>query len=512
MSFSPLRREGGHAALYTLLLLPVALSLSAIAVDVSGWNSFRDALQQEADRIAFQAANALPDRLAAESYVEAAAAGITLDGANAAEILGSATSSSVTVRVRARYEPKLDVLGIARPEAYAVERESVAQLVPEDVVLIMADGGTLRPRLLSAGTGAGVFRFESWGSQVEWPSSQYFRCVSPPILTEENALSWDWWNDWNREDFRRWATQACFNPIFTPMKLAGIEIAEAILASRTNRLALVFTPGSSNGGARTARHIRGESAGPSAPAGEIGGFASESQPRSAWGGYLELERFLGDEVCFLLSDPVSAFSLRYHVDGIGEQSAECGPPLARPACGGLHRAEGHLSECYRSNSLAIREAIYWDAAKLPLPTFSAEPDVVASLKVAWTELLGLPDEATRAEELSVRGNLALSSKRRVILLVDRLPELEAGEPTLADILDAFQAQHIELMIVAFEHEGLSTSERAELRARAAAIDSWEPRSGGASRVRVEIADGPEDLRSRIAPHLAFERREIALRR
>ena len=506
--------DSGAATLYALMLLPIVWSLGAIAVDVSGWNSLRSTLQHEADRIAFQAAYALPDTTRAEAYADAAGRRLGPE-VRVAVTFPKDAPSSVAITLRSKFRATLSVfLGTTSDTAFRVERKAVAQLVPADVVLIVADGATLRPALPKL-QGAGHTGFESWGNLLEWPASPYFSCVRPPLLSEANQLSWKWWLDWQRADFRRWATQACFNPVLSPIKRAAIEIVNAVAAGRTNRLALLFTPGEkSSRGYRAARHIHGELELPNSNPDAVGGFFPDpgsvhEVAQASWGGYRELDRFLGDEICMLLSHPNAGLSNTYERP-YAATSNGCDEPLVRPPCGATHRSEGHLTECYRKESLSLSDTIYWNAAKLALPDFPARPDIAAALRQAWSELVehGSPEE--QIQERTVRGNIALAARRQVIILTDSIPTVD-GASAFSEILEAFDSQHIELTVFALRHGGLSADEDAQLKLHADALAAWRPTSRRTPLIDVITVEDLHTLESTAVSRAVLRGRRIALR-
>jgi hypothetical protein len=505
--------ENGHAALYVLLLLPIVVSFTVVAVDVSAWNALRDKLQQQADTLALQAANALPDTSRATAFIASAPAGIPGKNAQVEVFFPDSRNAAVGVRIHASYEPAFAFFlsRNALHKAFTIERSAVAQVVPGDYALILADGASLRPPLLHSADGSSR-EFALWGSELDWPAADYFSCVQPERHPEPNVLQWPWWNDWNRPDFKRWATQSCFNPAFTPLKLGAIALSDALLRLGTNRLALIFTPGGTGpDGYRIARHIQSPD---QLLPGEQGGFPEPQAQRaqSSWGGYEELDQFLGDEVCMLISSPSSAFGDPYRLPYDTARNPSCSEPLRFPSCSERHHVSGHFSDCYLSRSLTIPEAIYWDAAKLSVPGFSAEPDIPAALHAAWNELLTA--EGARAEEQRVRGNLALHAVRHVTVLSDHLPDLASGSPSLEQILDLYRSAHIDLALVLYHHQGLSPAAATLLETRKQQLEallSQQRAAGAEQHVRIFEASDPQQLQQEILPQLASLNREIALK-
>ena len=502
-SSNSIKREVGTASLYAVFILPLAVLLAAVTTDISGWNALRDKLQQEADRVAFEALSGLPNLQAVEAYVQSSTSALNIQNVQSRVFYPARGNSSVGVTLSSKYRSHFDFLvrGWLK-NAFKVERSSVAQLVPGDFVIIVSDGASLRPQPVPLPGAAGSFELPSWGSPLDWPASSYFSCVAPPILTSPNELGWSWWNDWKKNSFRRWATQSCFNPSFTPLKLAAIELGENILRSGTNRLSVLLTPGDFSGrGFRALRHIHDEADQPSLYATQRGGFPTGGQTHAEWNDYTELERFLGNEVCMMISQPETDLMAQFELPKESE-SASCSRPMEFPPCGGFHFASGHLTECYADGGLSLREAIYWDAAKLRVPGFESEPNVMAALRQSWNELT---DERTIALEQSVRGNFANSALRKVYLFSDFLPRVSGDITTL---LNAYRARGIDVIIFPFFHEGLSSGEAARLESSAS---EWNELSRINSSVQVVPLHSAEDLQSVALPRAVSDATQFALR-
>src|SRR5690606_27673995 len=113
-------------------------------------------------------------------------------------------------------------------------RQSVeVNLVPGDFVIIVSDSASLKPS-----------PFNTWGSSVSWPASEYFNFSLAPLADIETGEQKYTSTQWQELNFRRWATQQCFNPIFSPIKIGAALLAERLQKIKSNKVGLLFSPGS----------------------------------------------------------------------------------------------------------------------------------------------------------------------------------------------------------------------------------------------------------------------------
>ncbi|MFN8390272.1 MAG: hypothetical protein U0136_08290 [Bdellovibrionota bacterium] len=519
MSFFPKNTEqpayGGHAALYLLFVLPIAITFTSVAVDISGWNACRDKLQQDADRIALQAANLLPRTEDAIRFIAESAKSLSLPNAEIQAFVPDDSHSAIGVAIRGYYRPAFAfVVNFFTPTVFSISRTAVAQIVPTDAVLVLSDGSSLRPPLSLPTSSAPSFRFDSWGAEFDWPAASYFSCVRPVRHAERNALGWNWSLDWNRRDFKRWATQSCFNPSFTPLKVAAIGIANGLSAIGSNRLAVIFSPGGlSDQGFRIVRHIHSESDDPTSFHGAVGGFpkAQSNRAQAHWGDYVELDQLLGDEACMLISEAATGIDEQYAIPVPEQPSSVCPERLSHTVCGGPHFVTGHFTDCYLTNALTLSQAIYWDAAKLSLPGHIAYPNISGSLAAALTELtdrgaLPFPSPA----ELKTRGNSATMALRKIVVLTDFLPDPANGSPSLEQLVQRCSAAYAQLIVVSYFHPGLSPSDRNQLEQRFEALEKIAVNTPG-GLLRVIRADDPESLLDEVGPAVTLSGQRVALR-
>jgi len=488
-------------AFFVLVLTPVLLSLSILAVDVSGWHALREQAQREADTISLQAAQLLPNVESATLYINRVlqANPVFQNGFSFSTPQGN---SIVSVTLRAQYPSVfgrfLSAAGnSAAAELLRVERTATAQIAPLDTIIILSDGATLRPAL-----GSAPWELPEWSDQRYEPS-RFWECsrIAAPVRI------------WRGEqqipvssDPEGWATQACFNPVWSTLKLAAVKAVDFFGAHRSNRLGLIFTPGSiSHVKYAVARRLVGT------PGDHIpGGFVDTHVvgAEASWQPYRGGESGVGDEACVLQSN----FDLRYELpqssSGFGiehtAQNQSCGSPLRSALCSAASSFESALSTCYFSDNLKLREAIYWRAAKLATAEgFDGIPNIPRAL-LAGIEEFQLTGQSS---EHSARGNLAYRTHRTILVLTDYLPE--PFDPALGQALEAARRQRINLSFVLLRHphEHPATESRSEL---------FEQRAGfladsTAEQVRFYVAENDAALHQQVLPQLFLRGRRYALR-
>ena len=491
----PLRDQSvsGVVLFYVLALIPMALSMAVAGVDLARWSSFRDTLQRNADRMALQGARMLPniDRDAYSHYLQQ-----ELRSVPGSQITNLKINDfSIAIEVEAEF-PALFDLFLLSPESKSIRQRSVAQVLGTDYVLILPDGASLRPLR------EGQVLEDAFGSAFEWPASTYFDCsYAPSIANDQTEIPIrDLWNDQN---FRRWATQSCFNPILSNIKLAAIGFVEAIQSLQTNRLALIFTPGKrSPQGFASIRSIHGT--------GSQAGFFDESSFHSNsqvnWDPYIEGEHLLGDEVCALLS--LGELSPRYRLEQTAQAvvggNANCEEPFGLAPCGVRFNPYGRLSSCYLENHLSLREAIYWRAAKFPSTDFSGRPNVTAALGQALFELSNSSGPQGAQQEQAMRGNASVLPKRHVILISDEIPSSSA--PNMQSTLAALRQIGAQVTLIALFHEHLNEMQRENLENRLSEYQRLD-----SALFKTLAVKNPENLNQLLMQNLLVIDRQVVIR-
>lgn len=530
--------ERGHIAVYGLLLLPVVMTMLTLIVDLSGYYTLRNRIQQEADSIALLSVRSLPDISVAQMKAQLAFSRLSSLGIDGELSTGAAVNSgqlSVSITLQAAYRPTFDYfIKVLAPSSrlengIEIRHQATAQVTPIDALLIVADGFTLRPGILPGASPSQTTYEAPWGTVSEWPASGYFNCVSGPTVLSPTAAPLLWWEHWQEEAFRRWLTQSCFNPSFSALKFAAISLVDSLSSQRANRVGVVFTPGSENSiDPSVIRHVYGEhvsSTGTTLPH-QIGGFFHLTSPRAEadWlsGLYRDEELFAGDELCVLLSDSQTAFSSRYQLPQaptlwrFARPLAPCGPTVAISPCGRRHAPFHLLNQCYLENNLTLREALYWRAARRPTASFSARPDIIAAIERGISELIhsGAPSFAQQTKyEVQERGQIAYASERQILALSDVIDVPSVSR--LTSLLSSLSEFGIRLTIVGYEHPGLSTEELQDLRNALTTItdisERYYAREERSASIQLLRARSPEDLIATVVPRLLTSARKVSLR-
>jgi hypothetical protein len=495
--FSPFRisSQSGNATLFTAAIIPVALSLTVLAVDVSGYQSLRERAQQEADRIALEAVRALPDQAAARLIVERAAG--SLDNLRLAEEEsdtdgGSISSTSVSVVLEGKREALFDLF-LPRQHWFAVREQAEATVVPLDLVLVLADGFTLRPPAQRA-----------WGDAERWPASNYFNFVSNPLpqgLPElgmfEPGVYWpSWWNEWETSTFRRWVTQSCFNPHYSALKLAAISIIDYVSAVASNRLAVLFTPGEdSRIGFHTVHPLETTGA---------------TEVKVNWSDRMELATYFSDEACLLLAHPESSAADRFAIPPSdarfvrdSKAAAGCESPFRSTGWGELWFPYGHLASCFTDQSLSVREAVYYHASR-STPLTSDGAHILAAIDQALIQLTS-SDDATYQRLSQARGSLVVTPRRTIVVISDVLPGANSG--ALIETLERVVQAKARLTIVSYAHAGLSPARADELRQANELL-------GNLAHPALEVlrVTSGEELLLSVVPRILNQGQEYVLRR
>jgi len=429
-----------------LAIVPIALSITVLAVDVSGFQSLRERAQKEADRIALQAVKALPDQELALEIIRRNADSLEdleIARGDSGEEIIVLDAESVSLALAGSQEALFDTF-LPQAQLFAVREFSTAARVPQDLVVVFADGHTLRPPARAA-----------WGNDLDWPASKYFNFVSNPRPqgvplppdTGEGVYWPSWWNDWNSDTYRRWATQSCFNPVYSSLKLAAIGLLDRLSAFSNTRVGLVFTPGDdAQIGYAVSRRVS---------------LTASRGAEARWFRSMELETFFGDETCLLFSHPDTSAEDRYQLPARSLRSpstrsaeATCPSIFRSNGWGAVWYPNGHLEDCFSSDSLSLREALYYRASRSTELSKDGS-HILAALEQAMIQLGAGPS----AEEQAARGSLAISPQRRILLFTDILPQRDV--PGLAEVVNQIEALNAELIIVSFHHSGLS-EERASL--------------------------------------------------
>jgi hypothetical protein len=459
--------QDGTIVFYVLFVLPVAMALLIIVVDISAWQSLREEAQSEADRIALQVAQHLPYKDEVVASLRELGVKYNAFAASRGSSLRVRTStldedvSGFQVRValegvRTSFLDYFLTLFTGESAVFSVLQESQARLSPVDAVLIFSDALSMRP-----GIPPGVPEIHqgeaTWGDPFDWPASEYFAFVPLPQLrpspAPEAPVGWPrWWqsDQFNSSEYQRWATQLCYNPVFSPLKFASIMITDTFGASPLNRIGVMASPGDQAGGV---------------------GFTSikrmtfdEDIP--VWSNFFESSVGNCDEACVMYA----ADSLRYRLppsfSGIPTYS-HCDVVIAHSPFGDPlghypNPFQTKLSGCFVGGGATLREVLYYRSVR---PNVH-EVDALNIARALRTGISSLIEEEKRTGEefRSLRGNLAGVSSRIVFLLSDALPPSSHAEVT--DLLTLVgEDPRLKLYVLAYLHQGLTGDETNILGAR-----------------------------------------------
>jgi hypothetical protein len=430
--------QNGNVAFYVLFVLPVAMALLMIVVDVSSWQAKREEAQSEADRIALQVGRFLPFsdearsallQMSAEFNSRAAALGSSLRvRGEDPDLLVS--PSHVRIEIQGVHVSGIDFFlryFTGAEVALQIHESSEARLVPMDSVLIFSDSISLRPPVpfqpddfLASDSG-----YASFGDEFEWPASEYFALVPAPRLKPyPEPLPPEGWPRWwepeqfSLAEFRRWATQTCFNPAVTPVKLSAITIADTMLASPLNRFAVLATPGD-------LQSVSGFSM--------IKGISGADSPQ--WSEYFESGSGICDEACVYYA----ALSNEYRIpdsfipDVSGCDEVFSVSPLADTNGHYPNPFQSKLSNCFLQREMSVRESLYYRAVRAN--THEADFSNISKALHTGASLLVEKEKFSAVQDAQTRGNLAGFASRIIFLLVDALPDIsEAGMQEVLTIL------------------------------------------------------------------------------
>lgn len=496
--------ERGLTATYVLLLLPLLLSLAAVATDFSEWSAYKSSLRQAADSIAADAVRALPDyQRANDLSVQLAQRSFGAEVAVASLLRGP----EFELTLRSNYQPKLlnllTLLLPGVPDHIQITAKSAAQLQPLDMVLVIADGRTLRPGLRQPTPGTWAFD-DAWGSSSDWPASDYFACSEPPLLSGENVIG-PWSQLWSGQASRRWLTQSCFNPAFSAVKKAALNVIQSLRGHAGHRLGLVFSPGSHSGrGVSVARHLRGALASETGELlpGRPGGFFGMQRAEALWNADVDPISLSSNALCHHLSDQVLSNPYVFSLD----DSKSCVSAFERNTCGERYSPTLSLSSCYAEEDLRLEESVYWQAAKLT-ESFAFN----SALEAAAQEILHQPSLDYAHAERLVRGNAANYPRRNILVVTDYLPLAELSSARTAELLGILEANKIELDVVLFAHPYLSASSRQQLLASRQELERVRT---GVSQLQasVTLVSTPADLQRVVGSVISTGNSQILLRR
>jgi len=491
--------EAGYTAFYALVILPVAMAFTMIAVDLSAWNAERETAQQAADRIAMEAAKALPDVELAKQVVLRSVAQLPRlalaedeNGPNSIPV----SSNKITVTLTGSRDSVFDFF-TTNNSVLSISETATAQIVPTDFAVVISNNSKLRPPPYAA-----------WGDAVSWPSAGYFDRVKLPCSATTSAFPEICAQD-KEVDFNRWATQNCYNPAFSALKLGAINLSDFIASNSNNRLAVFFTPGDSQ--SQPYSRIRSLRFPESSAAVAEASWCSNTCETGKNCCYADTAHFINDELCIYLADnnisPGTSYQLPNWSTAYGFKKASAhfppskfppGLPLVGPSA--LHLTNNLLSAEYRSQ-LTLAEAIYYRTTRAS--TSDSANQLIRTLNQALSELLSTCSGSSCSDfdtnPVASRGNIHANTSRRIIALVNEIPEADNSE--LEQFLVKLHQHNAQLTVVAFAHQGINAS---ELEQSVIALNSRD-------NVQAFIARSELELRQIVSQRVTAMHREIVIR-
>lgn len=475
------KTEGGNIIFFLLIIVPLIFAISIAGFDFANYLRLRQEGQRVADSAVMSGLRLLPDMSAASGVVRDI---VNREGYEVAhnqsgmELL-SVSRSSIGLTLHYPYRPKFGVLlpGLR----FNLLETASAQFVPRDHVVIVSDAVTLRPPAK-----------HRWGNVGQWPSSKYFRLVANP-RTENmgpEPVYWpNWSSEWESDTFRSWATQSCYNPVFSRIKSLAVNLVDVLGAGQKDRVGLIFSPGDfSNADFTVAREVSFPSA----------------ATQVIWSQHFEKESYFSDELCYYMGKYSVSNELRYILKepaknyGLAlEREAECGELGSVGIWAKEHLPYGRLKDCYLSE-MGPRDAIYFRAAR-PYPHRDDASNISHAIKHAYAEILS---KRSSVEAQKSRGNYAPLATATITVISDALPV--ATDPSLVDLISSSEVTRIKLRLVGVKHQGLTKGQRT-------ALDQVAHSYSQLGSVDVFIASSPEMLAG-LAPRLLATGREVALNR
>lgn len=170
--------------------------------------------------------------------------------------------------------------------------------------------------------------------------------------------------------------------------------------------------------------------------------------------------------------------------------------------GDIYFPAGRLSPCFRDESISLREAIYFRAARDKTHSLGGE-NMIAAINEAFLQLVQA-NQSELTALAAVRGNISSQSYRKIILLSEQIPDPEL--PSFGQLLARLSSNNIQLILIPFAHENLKQSEVDLLNSRLETL-----RSLSAKNVAIYRADTAEELAETVIPQVTSFKREYAVR-
>lgn len=300
--------------------------------------------------------------------------------------------------------------------SFHVTAHASGRNVPSDVMFVVSDSNSFRPPSGNV-----------WGNASDWPASSYFSLVTPPTLLNhdfgEPPVYWpNWVSDWGSNMYQRWATESCYNPVWSEVKYATISLMDIIGSDKASRTGLLFTPGDINGAPYTiARNLT-----LSGNVDVVGGGSSQI----SWTGYFDTHSYLSDELCAYISMKSVTEQQRYVLpsapNGIGLASASnpnCKDLARNTLLNTKHYPHGKLGTVCNESDISLRKGIYWHAVREHGHNVDAVNVKEAMLQAARMLRMGVNSSNATSDIITRRGNLASVATNAIVVISDALPAI-----------------------------------------------------------------------------------------
>lgn len=495
-------RQNGNIAFYALFILPIVMVMLMIVIDVSHWQALREEARRHADRIVLETAQYLPSKQDAEAVFQSQAnffnqsnnLNLTID-ASAAEVSNRVRPSSINVNVAGSVESGFDYFLQAftgSGTVFPINETASARLLPTDLVLIVSDSVNLRPPAPTL-----------WGSQLDWPQSEYFNFILPPTVSIDPSpqppLAWsNWWSpvEFVPNRYMKFATQLCYNPVVMPLKHASLLVLDAISVNEENRLAVYVTPGD-------------------IPSSVVGGagytilkdykYVDEPNSLVTWSNYFEPDIAHSDEACVLYAHP-EANNSRYNIpDSTTWTSPNSCPQVV--LSGLFTDPRGHypnpylsyVSDCFKQGGMSIREAIYYHGVRRNQHEVSLG-NISRSIFQALTTIVET-EKITTAANTTKRRGLVRDSSKVVLLISETLPLIASPDMQRAIAL-VNEVSNLKIYLVGYYAAEMPVAIQQELVLR-----QQEYQNLLNERIQVEIA-GPSDIQDIVVSIINNEKKVV----
>lgn len=461
------RCNSGNITFQVLIVLPVALTFILTSFDLVRWQALKQKLQSETDKISLLAAKSLPNKTKAEEVATKKILELKSEIPNLDFNL-NISEDEIAVNSSAKLGSFLSSIN---EELFKVNQYSSIIVRKQDVALVIPDSSSLKPP-----------KYDAWGDSVSWPAASYFDRVSLPCEGEEVFPEFQSICQQNIEsDFRRWATQNCFNPVYSKLKEVAGQVSEFILSFEQNRLSIIFMPGD----LAEPGYFKGRSLG-----------NLNDNKSHFWSSYYDKDSQLSDESCIYFSDQNISFRGSYQKPKLNKLVPSSNLIFQNkfPILPPVHFHQERINPDYLANDVNFFDLIYYRRAR---ESSINDKSFIISFKSALCEITeGCGTfTLTGLENLNKR-DLA---NKKIIILTDFLPDSSSSE--FDELISKVSELDIKTYIYSFKHQGLSETQSELLEQRAYSLFLKEEEN---EQLSVSLSDNLSKLQSIMEASLTDE--------